>query len=220
MIVDMDIDLDLKGRKMAKYSVILSDCPWAYNDRAGKRGADKKYDVLTTRELAMIRIGDLAAENCAHFMWATGPMLPDAIKLMKIWGFDYKNIAFTWIKENQKSEGLFSGMGHYTRACAEYVLLGIKGKLERQSRSVHSVVIAPRQGHSSKPQEVRDRIVELFGDVPRVELFARSKDFKWRQTGIEMDGLDIREFIEEEVPVKRKVVELLKGRTQVRAWEK
>lgn len=200
---------------MGKFNIILSDIPWKYNDKAGRRGSDKKYDVLSMKQLMTIRIGDLASENCAHFMWTTGPMLPDALKLMKIYGFEYKNIVFTWIKTNKKSDGLFSGMGHYSRSNPEFVLLGMTGKLARQSRSVHSVIMAPVGEHSSKPPDVKDRIVQLFGDIPRVELFARDKSFGWTQTGLEMDGLDIREFIEEQVPIRKRLLKLVK-RTRVR----
>ena len=109
-------------------------------------------------------------------------------------------MVFTWIKTNKKSDTLFTGMGHYTRSNPEFVVMGIRGKLERHSKSVHSVVMAKRKEHSSKPLEVRERIVELFGDVPRVELFARDKCSGWDQTGLEFDGLDIREYIEKVLP--------------------
>jgi len=187
-----------------KFSVILSDCPWQYSDKAtaGKRGADFKYDTISTRDLMHMRVGDLAAENSAHFMWVTGPFMLEGIRLMKSWGFRYVTISFNWIKLNKKNGKPFMGMGHYTRSNAEYVLLGTRGKLPVQSHSVHSVVMSPVREHSSKPPEVRERIVELFGDVPRLEIFARDRCAGWEATGLELDEVDIREYIEWHAPIK------------------
>lgn len=150
----------------------------------------------------MLRVGDLADENCAHFMWVTAPFLPDGIRLMKVYGFRYVTVGFTWAKTNKKSGTLFWGMGHSTRACSEFCLLGMKGKVKRESASVHSVVMSPIRKHSAKPPEVRDRIVELYGDIPRVELYAREQAPGWTATGLEYDGKDIKDFINEQVPPK------------------
>jgi len=151
----------------------------------------------------LLRIGDLAAENCAYFMWVTGPFMLEGIRLLGAHGFKYKNVVFTWIKQNKKSEGLFTGMGHYSRSNPEFVLLGMKGSLERKSKSVHSVIMASVMNHSEKPPEVRDRIEALFGDVPRLELFARTECPGWEQTGLELDGKDVRRYIEEAAPARR-----------------
>ncbi len=188
---------------MSKYNVILADFPWSYSDKAsaGKRGVDYKYSTMSMRDLSQMRIRDLAAENCALFLWATSPLMPEAIDLMRSYGFKYKNIAFTWVKTNKKAKTLFWGMGNTTRACAEFVLLGLRGKVPRVSAGVHSVVMDPVGKHSEKPESVRDRIVQLYGDVPRLELFARSKCEGWDQTGLELDGKDVFDFIEEKSPL-------------------
>jgi len=107
-------------------------------------------------------------------MWATFPCLREAFELAEAWGFTYKTVAFTWIKKNKSNDKLFVGMGYYTRANAEIVLLFTKGSpLKRLSRNVEQVLISKRGSHSKKPIEIRERIVRLFGDLPRVELFAR-----------------------------------------------
>lgn len=200
-----------------KFSVILSDCPWQYNDKsvAGKRGADFKYDTISTKDLMHMRIGDLGAENSAHFMWVTGPFMLEGIRLLQAWGWKYKGIAFNWVKLNKKNGKPFMGMGHYTRACSEYVLLGTRGKLKVQSHSVHSVVMSPVREHSAKPPEVREKIVELFGDVPRLEIFARDRCKGWEQTGLELDDVDIREFIDWNAPINGGLA-CLRKRTGVR----
>jgi len=172
-----------------KFNILYIDPPWNYRDKAtaGKRGAEFKYPCMTLTELGVLPMKDIAEENCAMFLWSTSPMLPEAIDLMNCWGWQYKNVAFTWIKQNKGK--LAWGMGNYTRSNPEYCLLGIRGKLERQSASVHSVVISPREEHSKKPDEIRDRIVTLFGDIPRIELFARKRVEGWDSWGNGLDNL-------------------------------
>ena len=110
-------------------------------------------------------------------MWATFPQIADALRVMEAWGFEYKTCAFVWIKKNRKSNTNFWGMGAYTRANAEICLLGItpgfKPAAQIKSHAVHQVIESPVEEHSKKPEETRRRIVELLGDVPRIELFAR-----------------------------------------------
>jgi len=187
---------------MKKYNVIYADPPWHYRDKqaSGERGAEYKYKTMKDKEIAALPMGNIAADDCAYFQWATGPKMPECIELLKGFGFRYVNICMTWIKYN-KNWSLATGMGNYTRANAEYLLLGLKGRPQRVSKSVHSVVIAKRGQHSAKPPEVMDRIVELFGDVPRAELFARDEDRGgqtvegWDQTGLEFDGILIQDFL-------------------------
>lgn len=173
------------------FNVIYMDPPWSYRDKAGKRGADKHYDVMSMGELTLLDIPSIAAKDAALLMWATQPMLPDALRLIKAYGFEYKTVAFTWIKRtvNQK---LFWGMGSFTRSNAEVVLLGTRGKLKRASAAVHSVVEAQIGEHSVKPVEVMSRIEQLYGEVSRVELFARQTRPGWVSLGMGIDGCDIR----------------------------
>jgi site-specific DNA-methyltransferase (adenine-specific) len=121
-------------------------------------------------------------------MWATFPMLPDAFQVMKAWGFDYKTVAFVWNKTNKKADTDFFGMGNWTRANAEVVLLGIKGHPKRISASIRQMVRCPIMRHSEKPNEVRERIIQLMGDMPRVELFAREKVDGWAAWGNEVES--------------------------------
>ena len=89
-------------------------------------------------------------------------------------------MAFTWIKTNGNSNSLFWGMGYYTRSNPEICLLGKKGKgLQAKKHDIHSVIFSPIKEHSKKPIEIKHKIVELFGDVPRIELFARDRFEGW-----------------------------------------
>jgi N6-adenosine-specific RNA methylase IME4 len=134
---------------------------------------------MTMAEIKQLPLHKLANTNCALFLWVTFPCLDEQIKLFEHWGFDYKTVGFSWIKTNPKNGRPFFGVGYYAKSNCEVCLLGIKGKLKPVSNSVSSVVISPRREHSRKPNEVRERIVQLFGDLPRIELFARQKTEGW-----------------------------------------
>jgi site-specific DNA-methyltransferase (adenine-specific) len=116
------------------------------------------------------------------------PKLPLAIDTMIAWGFRYITCAFVWIKTNPKSGGIYSGLGYWTCGNAELCLLGKVGSPKRISSCVKQIVIAPRGRHSEKPDEVRNRIVQLIGDVPRIELFARKKTEGWNVWGLEVES--------------------------------
>jgi N6-adenosine-specific RNA methylase IME4 len=160
-----------------KYSIIYADPPWQYNvwKKKGKgRTAASHYLTLSLESLKKMDVQRICNDDCALFLWVTFPNLKEGLELADSWGFRYKTVAFVWVKTNPKSGGLFVGLGHYTRANAEIVLLFTKGKaLQRKARNVRQVVMASRGRHSEKPNIVRESIIKLFGDLPRVELFAR-----------------------------------------------
>ena len=101
------------------------------------------------------------------------------------WGFTYKSVAFVWVKLNRKASTLFTGMGYWTRANAEICLLATRGHPKRANAGVHQVILSHIEEHSKKPEEARSRIVRLMGDVPRIELFARSRAPGWDVWGNE-----------------------------------
>lgn len=205
----------MHGGEIINYSVIYCDCPWYYKDKAksGDRGAEFHYSCMKLSELCDMKtyIDSIAAPDSVLFMWATSPMLKDAMTVMEAWNFKFKIIAFTWIKTNKnpvksllvgenkylvteiddrgdfETYGDFMGMGNHTRSNAEFVLLGVRGKgIKRVSASVRSTVISPVREHSRKPDEVRRRIEDLYGDVPRIELFARERAIGWDYFGDEI----------------------------------
>lgn len=168
-----------------KYSVIYADPPWSYRDKAlaGNRGAGCKYTVQSQEWINNLPVSSIAADDCVLFLWVTMPKLDEVMEVVKAWGFDFKTVAFTWVKRNKVSDGWFWGMGRWTRANAELCLICTKGKPKRISAAVHSVVDTPIEGHSKKPDCVRDRIVTLCGGVPRIELFARQRVEGWDAWG-------------------------------------
>lgn len=172
-----------------KYNIIYADPPWTYKvwSQAGAgRTAASHYDVMSLEDIKALPVSALADDDCALFMWATYPNLREAFEVLDAWGFTYKTVAFTWVKKNKKADSWFWGMGYWTRANAEICLLATKGKPTRASSAVHQVVDARIMKHSKKPNEVRERIVKLCGDLPRIELFAREKTNGWAAWGNEI----------------------------------
>lgn len=166
-----------------KYSIIYADPPWSYQNRGTRAAASKHYDTMTIEDIKRMGVGaaggGIANEDCVLFMWATFPMLREALDVIEAWGFSYKTVAFNWVKQNRNGTGIFMGLGNWTRSNSEICLLATKGKPKRISGSVRSIVLSPLQQHSRKPAEIRDRIVELMGDLPRIELFAREAAPGW-----------------------------------------
>lgn len=175
---------------MKKYQIIYADPPWSYVDKAlaGNRGAICKYPVMDGGGLRELKVSEIADENCILFLWVTMPKLNEVFDLIKAWGFEYKTVGFTWVKRNKKSDSWFWGMGRWTRANAELCLIATKGKPKRISAAVHSVIDTPIEEHSKKPNIVRERIIELVGDLPRIELFARQKTEGWDVFGNEVES--------------------------------
>jgi N6-adenosine-specific RNA methylase IME4 len=176
------------------YTVIYADPAWSYDDTcdAGERGAAHKYDVMDVNDIASLSVSTIAADDAALFMWMTMPKMEEAWHVVKAWGFTFKTVAFTWLKTTNK--GLHWGMGRWTRANPELCWLATRGRPKRVDAGVHSVITAPVTRHSEKPNEARERIVTLMGDVPRIELFARK-----RYRGWDAWGNQVNDYFEDDV---------------------
>lgn len=176
---------------MKKYKIIYSDPPWSYkvwSDKGTGRSADQHYNTMDKKSIQQLDVNSIADKDCVLFLWATYPCLEEAIELVRVWGFTYKTVAFTWVKKNKKSNSWFWGLGHWTRANAEICILATKGNPTRISKGIHSIVDTPIERHSKKPDEVRNRIVQLIGDVPRLEMFARQQTPGWDVFGNEVEN--------------------------------
>ena len=173
-----------------KYSIIYADPPWQFkvwSKNGSGRSAENHYQTMNKYDIQNLPIPRICDKNCALFLWITFPCLYGCLELIEKWGFKYKTVAFTWIKLNKKSDSLFWGLGYYTRANAELCILATKGKpLKRVNKNVHQVIISHIREHSRKPDEARERIADLFGDVARIELFARQKFKGWDCWGNEV----------------------------------
>jgi len=176
-----------------KYQIIYADPPWRYNDKLGSNTArmgacEYHYKTMDLKDICSIPVKSLADDSCILFLWATMPKLQEALDVVVAWGFKYKTVAFTWIKLNPKAGTIFKGIGRWVQGNAELVLLATKGKPHRINKSISQVVMASRGKHSQKPEEVKNRIVKLMGDLPCIELFAREKTPGWDVWGNEVES--------------------------------
>jgi N6-adenosine-specific RNA methylase IME4 len=212
-----------------KYNIILMDPPWLYNSRANHKtrfrgGAVGHYPLMPMKDIAALPISGIAEKHCAVLMWCTFPYLDKQIQLFKHWGFRFRTQFLTWVKLNPKGwdqpkndpsyrpgkeyvlyrDGLFHsvffGTGYYAKANPEVCLLGMRGQVPTISDAVSSVILAPRREHSRKPDETYSKIEGVFGDLPRIELFARTSAPGWSVLGNHIDGQDIRESLAQLVP--------------------
>lgn len=174
-------------RNLKRYDIIYADPPWQYERKKVQGAAENHYSTMSNKDICNLNIAELANKDCVLFLWATFPKLPEALQVIKAWGFHYKTIAFLWLKQNKSKKGWFFGLGFWTRGNAEICLLATKGKPHRKSNKVHQFIISPIREHSRKPNEAREKIVELMGDIPRLELFAREKTNGWDVWGNEIE---------------------------------
>ncbi|MFC1121868.1 MT-A70 family methyltransferase [Pasteurella multocida] len=170
-----------------KYQIIYADPPWSYSNKASRGAATNHYNTMSFSEIEAMPVNQLADDNCVLFMWVTFPVLHKALDVIKAWGFKYKTIGFNWVKTNKRqTDKYFFGCGNWTRANSEVCLIATKGKPQRANASVSQIIIEPIQYHSKKPDVVREKIVELMGDLPRIELFARNTTEGWDVWGNEV----------------------------------
>jgi len=174
-----------------KYQIIYADPPWnglGWNNGSGNKCPANHYSVQDANWIKSLSVSSITDNTCALFLWVTFPTLPLGLEVISSWGFSYATCGFNWVKRNKKNDDFFVGCGNYTRANSELCLLGTKGRCQklRKSRSVRQVCDSRIRQHSQKPDEIRDRIVTLFGDIPRIELFARQKTPGWDVWGNEV----------------------------------
>lgn len=177
---------------MKKYKIIYVDPPWSFSNKntggSMKSGADAHYTTMSISDLKNMDIQSICDKDCILFMWWVSSQPQEALDLVKSWGFKIKNMnGFVWVKRT-KLWKLFFGMGFWTRAGSESCLIAVKGKIKPVNKSVRAVVEAINEKHSKKPDLFADKIVELMGDLPRLEIFARDKKKGWDIFGNEINS--------------------------------
>jgi site-specific DNA-methyltransferase (adenine-specific) len=181
----------LQALPASKYNIIYADPPYKYNARNNADtkfggGAMGHYPVMSTEDICALPVPQIMEDDCALVLWATFPKLPEALRVLTAWGFRYVTVAFNWFKTTGKGAPFF-GVGYYTKSNSEIALLGVRGRMKPVSNFVSQVIVSPKERHSKKPDIVRDKIVELFGDLPRIELFARERAEGWDAWGNELN---------------------------------
>ena len=209
-----------------RYWTIVCDPPWFYNDRrpGPKRGcpprfgfgASNHYESMSVNQICNMPVRELCADRCHLYLWATCPLLPDALRVLEAWGFKWATVAFVWVKANPRAwvdaqskvwqtsyldrpdatvrsflDALtFFGPGFYTASNVELVLLGTRGQpfYHAPGCKASQVIYAPRGAHSAKPDAVQDMIEWMYPHAtPRLELFARRPRNGWTVFGDEVD---------------------------------
>lgn len=176
---------------MKKYKLIYADPPWQFKNKntggSMKSGAAAQYNVMTIEDLKAMDIQSICDDDCVLIMWWVGSMPQEAIDLCSAWGFTLKNMNGLVRRKLTKNLLDFFGMGWWTRAGSESAIIATKGKPKPLSRSIRAVQSFAVREHSRKPDEFRDLAVELVGDVPRLEMFARQKTDGWDVFGNEVE---------------------------------
>ncbi len=171
-----------------KFVSVYADPPWRFANKGVKGAAEHHYPTMSVDEICALPVASIAAPDSALFLWAPFAMLPEALRVISAWKFVYRGVAFVWLKQNPVAKTWFFGLGFWTRGNAEICLLATRGRPKRQDKGVHQFIISPIEKHSKKPDEAREKIVRLMGDVPRVELFARQATPGWAVWGNEVDS--------------------------------
>ena len=185
------------GLPIGRFAVAYIDLPWSFatwSHRGQGKGASQHYECWSFDRLKALPVPELMAPDAALFFWAVQPLLPEAMQILMHWGFTYKTVAFYWVKMPAnwtEASGRIRprlGLGYHTRSGAEQCWLAIRGRgYKRQSQGVEQVIHAPLRAHSQKPDEIAERIERLVGDMPRIELFARTRRPGWSAWGNEVD---------------------------------
>lgn len=174
---------------MKKYDIILADPPWSFDvwnpETGGDRSPEAHYSTMTVEDICALPVADIAAKNCALFLWAVWPRIFDAEKVINSWGFTYRTLAWVWVKANRNGLGFFTGMGYYTRANTEPCLLAVRGSMPVNDHGIQALIYSAVLQHSRKPIDQYRKIRSLYPEGRRVELFARRSHPGWDAWGNE-----------------------------------
>jgi N6-adenosine-specific RNA methylase IME4 len=176
-----------------KYKVIYADPPWSFSTYSTKgqgKGAEQHYNTMPIADICNLNVAEIADNNCVLFLWVCQAQLKQALALIEAWGFSYKTVGYYWMKtkggiHNQdrffyNDHDVRLGMGYHTRAGCEQLWIATRGKgYKRLSKGEPQVLMSPLREHSRKPDEIASSIERLVGNVPRIELFARTRRQGW-----------------------------------------
>jgi len=178
-----------------KYQIIYADPPWKFGSKElqkyeGKRftSMDKHYQTQSKGWIKQLPVKGIADKDCALFLWTTDAHIKEAIETIEAWGFKYITVVFVWEKKTVTGKTVHN-LGAWTMKNYEICLLGTKGAMLKHKKvnNIPQKVEELRRKHSQKPEKVRKNIELLFGDLPRIELFARERTEGWDAWGNEVD---------------------------------
>ena len=178
---------------MKKYQIIYADPPWKFSGyvRENKNGINRPeipYKMMSDEEIKDLPINEITDDNAILFMWVVDSRIGIIGELFNKWGFKYKTVGFIWNKVAKTTNGVNATFSKYTRKSCEYLFIGTKGKCLAVNHTQNQYFPKPKTKHSEKPSEIRDMIVKMCGDLPRIELFARQKTEGWDVWGNEVES--------------------------------
>ncbi len=177
-----------------KYNVIYADPPWKFGSKAYQDGdrdmlklEETQYQTMDIEDIKSLPIKEMTDKDCILFLWVTDAHLKEGIEVLESWGFKYKTIGFNWIKQYPSKEFCVN-YAPWTLKSWEICLIGIKGTMgkHKKSNNVRGLLLEERTKHSKKPQKARENIDVLFGNIPKIELFARNHSEGWDCWGNEV----------------------------------
>lgn len=178
-------------RPAGGFGLIMADPPWHYEMRSEKgeaKSPQAHYDTMTVDEIKALPVEALAAPNCLLFLWAVGPMLPQALDVMSAWGFTFKTQG-QWSKVTKNGKQTF-GTGYILRNAGEPFLIGTRGAPKTVCKSVRNVIIGEARGHSRKPEIAYAVCEKLMPEARRLDLFSRQSRRDWVSWGDEKTKFD------------------------------
>jgi N6-adenosine-specific RNA methylase IME4 len=174
-------------RPVGGFDLIMADPPWSYEMRSDKgyaKSPNAHYDTMSIEAIKAMPVEALAAPNCLLWLWAVGPMLPEALEVIRSWGFTFKTMG-NWTKVGESGKQHF-GTGYILRNAGEPFLIATRGA-PKTTKAVRSVIIAPARQHSRKPDKAFVEAERLMPEARRLELFSRQSRPGWSVWGNEVD---------------------------------
>jgi N6-adenosine-specific RNA methylase IME4 len=178
---------------MKKYQIIYADPPWNFTGyvkelKGGITRPPLNYNTMKDEEIINLPVKNIVADDAILFLWAVDSRIPIIEKLMKSWGFTYKTVGFVWNKVAKNTNGVNATFSKYTRKSCEFLFIGTRGKCLATNHTQNQYFPEPKGKHSVKPPKIRDNIVNMCGDLPRIELFARVSPVGWDVWGNEVES--------------------------------
>ena len=162
------------------FPTIVADPPWKYDNHGSRASASDHYPTMSVDDICSEPVAKLAARDCHLHLWATSPLLPEALTVMKAWGFQYK-ASFVWTKPQM-------GIGNYWRISHEFLLFGVRGELAFLDHAQRSWLEAKRTSHSTKPKEIQ-ALIETVSPGPYLEMYGRRRppNTQWTVCGNQLN---------------------------------
>lgn len=172
-----------------QFSLIYADTPWRFalrSSKGEKKSPQSHYQCMSLDDIKALPVASVAAPDCLLFMWATAPMLPQALEVMAAWGFTFKTMG-AWAKRSSTGAKWAFGTGYILRSASEPFLIGTRGRPKVHTKSERNLIVAPVREHSRKPDNTRRMLEAMIPHGDRLEMFAREAADGWTAWGNETD---------------------------------